>query len=300
MSKPTEGISRRDECQSSRNRLLEIFAGASTHPSQERFQFGESLFNRREIRRISRQKQETTAFGFDGLFHPVSQVNAQVIQDDNLPSLQAWSKDLLDVDFKGARIGRAIQNEGFSHARKRQGSDQRHVGSIVARNLSYGPLPSGSISVQRRHGNMRAGLIYKHQLLTDEVLSLLAPGGPRCFILFACSQRLFFRVQPRAILAREMLAGLTLMPKLSSKSRQCSSRVTSGYRSSCSLRPACNAAPFLAGRPGIAFGKTWPVSRRALRYRLMVGTETANVFAISAWLVPASTARSTRCRRSCE
>jgi hypothetical protein len=67
-------------------------------------------------------------------------------------------------------------------------------------------------------------------------------------------------------------------------------RRKSGWASNGAGKWACNSAPFLAGRPGMAFGKTCPVSRRWLREPLMGATETAKRFATSARLCPASLA----------
>lgn len=100
--------------------------------------------------------------------------------------------------------------------------------------------------------------------------------------------------------ARLMLAGLTLMPWEASHIWQCCSRVASGWVLNCSTRPACNATPLTFGRPGMLLGTTWPLSRRCLRYRLMLAMEMAKVSATSACFFPWSIARRTRCRKSCE
>ena len=76
----------------------------------------------------------------------------------------------------------------------RERSDQRHARSIVAWNRALGSLSSGGIGIQRRHGDMRAGLIHKHQLRALQLLALLAPGLTRRFILLACASRVFFFV----------------------------------------------------------------------------------------------------------
>ncbi len=256
MGKPTESILGGDERQSCRNRLLEIFACTSTYPSQKGLQFGEGFLDRRKIRRIGWQKQEKAPLRFDGLSDARSQVDREIIQNHGLSGVQAGSQDLLDVDLKGRAICGSVQDQCFSHALYRQGSKQRHVRPVIAGNLAHSSLSSGSIGIQGSHGNMRTCFIHKDQILTDEVADLLTPSRMCGFILLACPQSLFFRVQPRAILARLMLAGLTLMPYLASNSWQCSSRLASGWVSSCASKLACNSAPFFAGRPGIAFGRT--------------------------------------------
>src|SRR6266566_4313918 len=256
MGKPTESVLGSNEKQRLGNSLLESFSRTSAPSTQKRLHFGESLFNRGEIGRIRRQEQEVTTSGFDSLSHARSLMNAQIIQDHDLSGAQAGSKQLLYIDLKSGSIRGSIQDEGFSHPLGRQRSDQRHDRSIVARNRALGSLPSGSIGIQRGHSNMGAGLIDKHQIRSLQLLGLLTPGRTSCMILLACYERLFFRVQPRATLARLMLAVLTSMPCSAWNSRQCSSRVASGWASNCALKWACNTAPFLAGRPGIAFGNT--------------------------------------------
>src|SRR6266568_2765059 len=254
MSKPTKRILSGDEGQCLGDGLLQVLTATSAYPSQKAFQLGESFFNRREIGRISRQKQQTTAASFNGLPHTRREVNREIIQDHDLSSMQAGGQDLLNVKLKSRSISSSIQDERFSHPRERQGSDQRHDGSIVARDFSVSPLSSGSIGIQRGHSSVGAGFIHKHQILTEQGRHVRTPGGTGSLFLLACSQGLFFRVQPRAALARLMEAELTLIPVFSSHRRQCSSRLASGYFSSCSKRPACNAAPIAAGRPGIALG----------------------------------------------
>jgi hypothetical protein len=254
MRKPSASIGCSDEIQSGGNGLLERFRCASTCPPQHALQFGEGFFNGRQIRRVGRQKQQATADRFNGVLDPRSQMNREIIEDHDLPGMQAGGQHLLDVEFKGRPIGRSVQQERFAHPRQRQAGDQRSAGAVVARHFADGALPFGGVGIQGGHGDMGTGLIHKDQLAAWQVSRLGAPSGTLDFLLLACSQRLFFRVQPRAALARLILAVLTLTPVRSSQRRQCSSRVASGYCSNCSKRPACNAAPFTAGRPGIALG----------------------------------------------
>jgi len=300
MSKPTARISGSNAIQHRCNGLLECFSAASTCPPQQRLQLGERLFDGRKVRRVRRQEQETTAASINSLLDTSSQVNREVIQDHDLPRTQAGGKELFYVDGKSGAISGSIQHQRRSHARKRHRGDHGHDRSIIAGHLAYRARSSRGISIQRSHSDVGTGLVYKDQVLAWQKSGLLAPGGTFSFLLFAGSYRLFFRVQPKTILARLILAGLTLMPCEASHIWQCCSRVASGLALNCSNRPACNAAPLMLGRPGMVLGKTWPLSRRCLRYRLMVAVEMANDSATSAWLFPWSIARSTRCRKSWE
>ena len=187
------------------------------------------------------------------------------IQHHDLPFAQAGCKELLHVDRERDTISRSIQYQRWPHARKRERSDQGHDGTIIAGYLADCALPLRGIGVQRGHGNVGTGLVYEDQILAQHVCGAFSPGSTLGFFLLACSDGLFFRVQPKAILARLILAGLTLMPYDASHIWQCCSRVASGWAFNCSTRPACKAAPLMLGRPGIALGKTWPLSRRCLR-----------------------------------
>jgi hypothetical protein len=192
MSKPTESIGGGAEIQSCCNSLLESFPAASTCPSQQRLQFGERLFNGRQIRRVSRQKQETTAASFNGLLDTRSQVNREIIQDHDLPRTQTGGKDLLHVDRKSGAISRSIQHKRWPHARERQRGNHGHDGSIIAGYLAYRTLSSWGIRIQGGHGDVRTGLVNKDQILARQVSGLCAPGGTFAFLLLACSYGLFF------------------------------------------------------------------------------------------------------------
>ncbi len=263
MSKPPESIRRGDEIQSGGNGLLKRFARPGSLSAQYGFQLGERFLNRREIRRIGWQKQQTTAASFNGRSDTRRKVDREVIQDHDLPWVQAGCQDLFDVDLKSGAISRSIQHKRWPHASKRQRGEKPHDGAIIAWHFADGALSSWGIRIQRGHGDVGTGLVDKDQILTRQVSGLGAPGGAFGFFLLACSQGLFFRVQPRACLARVMLAGLTLMPCEASHIWQCCSRLASGWALNCCNNPACKAAPLTFGRPGMALGKTWPLSRRA-------------------------------------
>ena len=63
MSKPPERISGGNEIQRGGNGLLQGLPCAGPCSPQQRLEFGERLFNGREIRRVGGQKQQATAAG---------------------------------------------------------------------------------------------------------------------------------------------------------------------------------------------------------------------------------------------
>ena len=77
MGKPSTSILGSDKEQRLGNSLLKRFSCTSPLSAQTCLHFGERLFNGREIRRISRQEQETAPSGFNGLSHTRSLMNAE-------------------------------------------------------------------------------------------------------------------------------------------------------------------------------------------------------------------------------
>ena len=105
---------------------------------------------------------------------------------------------------------------------------------------------------------------------------------------------------PKRPKARLRLETETARPCSSSKSSRCSSSVRSGLRKTWAGRAASSARPLCAGGPEGGLASTPPVSRRSLSQRLMVGSETPKVSAISLRGDPRSTAASTLILRSFE
>jgi len=138
----------------------------------------------------------------------------------------------------------------------------------------------------RRYVSVRGNplLSTKTSLLDTHVL---APSNV-CVFLYSIRLLLisFFRVHPKRWIARLIVAILTFTPSRASQCWQCSSRVASGYASSCVRSFANNNASFLGGRPGIGLGSRFPVSRRCLRYRLIEALDTPNTLITSARDLP--------------
>ena len=129
-------------------------------------------------------------------------------------------------------------------------------------------------------------------------LSRCASRGRLASKSFACSRQaarasslrslaksvFFLHVQPRRQMARLIGASLTFVPYLASHRKQCCSSVASGYASSCSLSPACRAAPFFAGRPARGLAPPSPVSRRCARLTFDGGErDTKQCYDLRSW-----------------
>jgi hypothetical protein len=101
-------------------------------------------------------------------------------------------------------------------------------------------------------------------------------------------------------MARHIVALETFTPRSSSKASQCSSRVSSGLRSSWEGSHPESISPFLAGGPGMGRGSTSPCSRLIFSQRLMEAKQTPKTLATSPRSMPRSMASSTLSLRSFE
>lgn len=90
MQKPPERILSGNTGQRLNDRFLQRLAGSSPDPSQDGFQFGKGSFDRREVGRIGRQEQELASSCFDSLFHARTQVDREVIQNDDLSGTKSF------------------------------------------------------------------------------------------------------------------------------------------------------------------------------------------------------------------
>ena len=256
VTKPSERILGSDREQRLSNRFLECLSCSRPSPSQERLDFGEGLFNRREIGRISGKKEQLTASILNQLLHACSLVGPSIVHDDELSGRQIRDKHLFDIRFKSGGIGRSFHDHRRTYPLQRQGSDQGGVLATIARHAASGSFSFGGSCLQRGQSDVGATFIQKDQLLHLHFAHLLTPVDSFLLIAFAGCQRLFFRVQSTRLMASLIAQRLTRTPWLCSHSSQCRCSVTSGYACSCSTTPACSAANFLGVRPGMALALT--------------------------------------------
>ncbi len=97
-----------------------------------------------------------------------------------------------------------------------------------------------------------------------------------------------------------MVARLTVTPWVWAHWAQCSASVASGCTATCSRKAACSAAPIARGRPGIGLGASDAVAACWAIHRCTVARPTWNRCATAVLGWPATTAWTTRVRRSSE
>ena len=80
--------------------------------SQQQLELGEELLDWVQVRTVWRQEQELGAGGSDGLAHRSAFVAAQVVHDDDVPWLEGWHQELLDISGEGLAVDRAVEDAG--------------------------------------------------------------------------------------------------------------------------------------------------------------------------------------------
>jgi hypothetical protein len=90
------------------DRCKQVVQRLWTSATQEGFEFAESVFDRREIRRIDREKEETSASSAHGMVDNGGFVTGQVIEDDNIARTQDRNKQLAHKGRKHSSIDSSI------------------------------------------------------------------------------------------------------------------------------------------------------------------------------------------------
>ena len=114
--------------------LIEV---AGTGGSQERFQFGKREFNGIEVGTVRRQESELGAYGFDRGPHLRLFVHREVVEHDDVASMQRRHQHLLDVGQEAQIIDGAVE-----HGRRTQTvRPQPHDDGVGL------PVPAGRVIV---------------------------------------------------------------------------------------------------------------------------------------------------------
>ncbi len=139
------------------------------------------------------------------------------------------------VGLEGSSIGGTFHAHRCSaHPLFAHSSDQRYVLIPVSRNLTEGPLSSGSPGVKPRQSDVGPAFVHEYKLCGVYVLHLISPSTSLFFVSFGGTQTLFLSVQPSLWrIARDIVEMETLSHCLTSHSWQCLSKVASSCSSSC-------------------------------------------------------------------
>lgn len=98
---------------------------ARTCGAQQRFQFGERLLDRIEVRTVRWQEAQLCARTFNGEAHVWVAMHREVVEDDDIAPTQRRHQDLVDVGEKRELIDRAVEDRRGRQAGGPQRGDNR-------------------------------------------------------------------------------------------------------------------------------------------------------------------------------
>jgi hypothetical protein len=132
--------------------------------AKDRFELGEELLDRIEVRTVRREVEKSRFARLDSLAHARNLVNADVVHDDDVAALESWSKDLFDVGHEAPAIHRPIQQQGRRDAIVAQRRNEGRRFPMAKRYLADEPFTARSATVATGHVCGCAGFIDEHQL----------------------------------------------------------------------------------------------------------------------------------------
>ena len=245
-------------------------------------------------------KQHFAASAFDQGADCRPLMHVELIHDHHLAGLEAGHQQVPDIGRACRLVSTSLHDQRRTHPLRRQGGKERDVGTVIARDAAARPLATGSPRPQAGHRGVGATLIDEDEAGGVERGHVGPPVGACGVIPFAGLERLFFSGQPKRASARDRVASLRCTPFSAAHWAQCSRKVASGRARTWASNARSWTRPIRRGRPGRGCAATLPRSRCRRRQRTIVAGPTPKRRAASAWLRPASMARSSRSRRSTE
>ena len=128
----------REEPKRRRDERVDVIEGTRARSAEERFQFGERLFDRIEVRTVRRQEAERRADTFNGRSDVGLSVHREVIQHDHVAGPQRRHQYLFDVGQETGGVDGPIKHGGCRQPVGPQGEDHR---------VSF-PMSAGRVIVQ--------------------------------------------------------------------------------------------------------------------------------------------------------
>ncbi len=130
---------------------------------QQRFELGEDLFNRVEIRGVGRQEAQRGPHPFDGGAHGRTLVAAQIVHDDDSAGGEGWQQTLFDIGQKAGAVERAIEDTRSGNPVVAQRGHEGQRVPVPVRAGRAQPLASGTAAMRAGHVGLGPGLIQEHK-----------------------------------------------------------------------------------------------------------------------------------------
>jgi hypothetical protein len=121
-------------------------------------------------------------------------MHAQVIHHDDLAGLQPWDQEPCEIDLKGGRVHRSIEQHRRPYARCTHGGDDGRIAWRIARTICT--LSTWGSGITGRHVEIGSAFIEDDIGVSGTLRNSLSEGRPLLFIAFCRIQRLFFASSP--------------------------------------------------------------------------------------------------------
>jgi hypothetical protein len=145
-----------------------VVEGTGPRRAEERFQFGEGLFDRVEVRAVGRKKPDMRARPFNRRANLRLLVHRQVVEHDDVAGAQRGDQDLFDVREECRIVDGPIEHSGRGEPVEAQARNDRVRLPMAARRMVMQPRPAGAAAIPPQQVGGDAALIEK------DVLSYIA------------------------------------------------------------------------------------------------------------------------------
>jgi hypothetical protein len=132
--------------------------------AHERFEFGETQFDRIEIRTVRGQIPQRCAGGFDQRLDAVDVMRGEVVGDDDVARRERGDQDLLDVGEKTVAVHRAIDHAWCGQAGETQAGDKGARLPARERRMIADALAARATAVPPQEIRRDAGFIEKDEV----------------------------------------------------------------------------------------------------------------------------------------
>ena len=117
-----------------------------------------------EVRTVRRQIKWNCTPSFDGLFDAIDLVNAHIVHEHNVASLQSRSEELLDIGLEYLAIHCAFAHKGRGNAVVSQRCDECKSFPVPVQHLLYEPLTLWRPAIEARDRRRNGGFIDEYQV----------------------------------------------------------------------------------------------------------------------------------------
>ena len=166
---------RREGSQQRADLVPEGAHSAGTGFAQVRFEFGEELLDRVQVRRVGRQIQQYRAGLPDGFLHSTDLVAAEIVQDDDVTWLQCWNQHATCIGQKHRAIHRPIGDHGGDQAVLAEATHEGCRLPVTVGHGTHAAATSRRPATTPHHVRGRPGFVDKDQSLGINPEQVLTP-----------------------------------------------------------------------------------------------------------------------------